>query len=194
MASRAEQLGVTLPHVKTHKTVEIARMQAPGPGAGITVSTLAEAAFYKQAGFRDITYACPLDPNKIPEAARGGAGHEWSNLLLDHPGTAAALEQYGRANNVTFAVFLKVDCGYHRAGVDPQKEESVALARQLHSSRHVDFRGILTHAGHSYHFRDSKGIRAVARQERSVMVAFAERLRAVGIEAPVVSVGSTPPQ
>ena len=192
MAARAERLGVKLrPHLKTHKTVEVARMQVPDPVGGVTVSTLAEAEFFKAGGFRDITYACPLDPNKIPEAARIGQGVRL-NLLLDHPDTAAALESYGSAHNVRFAVFLKVDCGYHRAGVDPQKPESVTLGRQLHGAPHLDFRGILTHAGHSYHCSGVDEIKAVAREERDVMVAFAERLRAAGVSVPVVSIGSTP--
>ena len=70
MKARARKHHVSLrPHVKTHKTVEIARMQVPEETSGITVSTLAEAQFYQKAGFEDITYAFPITPNKIPEAA-----------------------------------------------------------------------------------------------------------------------------
>ncbi|HEY8847824.1 MAG TPA: hypothetical protein VIO12_00935, partial [Thermoanaerobaculia bacterium] len=47
------------PHVKTHKSIEIARMQHGGAIGPITVSTLAEAEFFAGAGFRDITYAVP---------------------------------------------------------------------------------------------------------------------------------------
>lgn len=193
MAKRAQRLGVRLrPHVKTHKTAEIARLQAPGPDAAITVSTLAEARFYKDKGFQDITYACPLDPNKIPEAAQLGRDMRNFNLLLDHPDTFAALESYGQGNKIRFAVFLKVDCGYHRAGVDPEKSESYLLAEQIHNSPYVEFRGILTHAGHSYHCRGAEAIAAVARQEREIMAGFAEGLKKRGIEPIVVSVGSTP--
>ena len=70
MKARARKHQVSLrPHVKTHKTLEIARMQVPDETSGITVSTLAEAQFYQKAGFEDITYAFPITPNKIPEAA-----------------------------------------------------------------------------------------------------------------------------
>lgn len=191
MAARAQRLGVKLrPHVKTHKTVEIAEMQAPD--GTITVSTLAEAAFYRDAGFRDITYAVPLDPGRIAEAAEVAAGLRALNLLVDHPATVAALEAYGREHRTRFNVFLKVDCGYHRAGVDPGTPEAVALAKRLHQSAHIDFRGILTHAGHSYHCKGRECMAAVARQERDVMVGFAGRLKREGIGPLVVSVGSTP--
>jgi D-serine deaminase-like pyridoxal phosphate-dependent protein len=89
-------------------------------------------------------------------------------------------------------VFLKVDCGYHRAGVDPAKEESVALALRVARSQHVDFRGILTHAGHSYHGRSPEEIRTVAESERRVMVEFGESLARAGAPPPEISVGSTP--
>lgn len=193
MAKRAERLGVRLrPHVKTHKTAEIARMQAPGPDAAITVSTLAEAQFFRNAGFEDIMYACPLDPNKIPEAAQLSRGMRSFNLLLDHPDTFAALESYAQEHQIRFAVFLKIDCGYHRAGVDPEKGDSYRLAERIHNSRRIDFRGVLTHAGHSYHCRGVEAIAEVARQEREIMAGFAEGLRKRGVKPSVVSAGSTP--
>ena len=114
------------------------------------------------------------------------------HLLLDQLETATAVEAYGRDNNVGFSVFLKVDCGYHRAGVDPSTPESVQLAEQMQASTHIRFKGILTHAGHSYHCRNREEIIGVAQQERDVMVEFAERLKHHGIVCETVSVGSTP--
>jgi len=185
--------GVALrPHVKTHKTVEIARLQIPESAAGITVSTLAEARFYQNAGFDDITYAFPITPNKMAEAAELTLGMKSFHLLLDQEATATALEAFGRDNNVCFPVFLKVDCGYHRAGVDPSAPESVQLAGKMQASKHIQFKGILTHAGHSYHCRNREEIIAVAGQERDVMVKFSEGLKQHGIICDTISVGSTP--
>lgn len=193
MKERVRKQGVTLrPHVKTHKTVEIARMQVPEDTAGITVSTLAEARFYQNAGFDDITYAFPITPNKMAEAAELTVGMKSFHLLLDQVATATALESCGRDYNVCFPVFLKVDCGYHRAGVDPAAPESLKLAEKMQASSHIRFKGILTHAGHSYHCRNREEIAGIARQERDVMVEFSERLKQHGIVCDTVSVGSTP--
>ena len=57
------------PHVKTHKTLEIAKMQGGGVAGPITVSTLAEAEWFADGGFDDITYAVPIDPEKLRRAA-----------------------------------------------------------------------------------------------------------------------------
>ena len=68
MKERARVHSVHLrPHVKTHKTAEIARLQLPDKASGITVSTLAEARFFQKAGFDDITYAFPITPTKWPQ-------------------------------------------------------------------------------------------------------------------------------
>src|SRR5215472_5998505 len=70
MREKAQRSGVLLrPHVKTHKTREIARMQVGGESGPITVSTLAEGEFFARHGFDDITYAVPISPEKLPRAA-----------------------------------------------------------------------------------------------------------------------------
>ena len=193
MSARAAKLGTRLrPHVKTHKTLEGARLQVRGHFGGITVSTLAEAEFFARGGFTDITYAVPISPAKLAEAAALARRLERFGILLDDADVADAAEACARASGVRLSVFLKVDCGAHRAGVDPDLDASVALAGRLAGSPGLELRGILTHAGQSYRCRSREEIAAVAAHERYVMTAFAARLRGVGIAVGDVSVGSTP--
>lgn len=193
MKARAQTHGVSLrPHVKTHKTAEIARMQTTPAAPGITVSTLAEARFYQKAGFSDITYAFPITANKLGEAAELTADLDIFNILLDQPPTLSAVDTYGREHGIRFNVFLKVDCGYHRAGVDPAASGSFELARRLAESDAVRFKGILTHAGQSYHCSNPAEIIEIAEQERDVMSRFADQLQQNKIACNTVSVGSTP--
>jgi D-serine deaminase-like pyridoxal phosphate-dependent protein len=193
MLDRARRLNVSLrPHVKTHKTAEIARLQVGAGSTAITVSTLAEAWFFQGAGFDDITYAYPITPQKLPEAAELARAMRHFHILLDNPETFAAAHSYGKANGIRFSVYMKVDCGYHRAGVNPEKAESITLAKQLHDSEAIEFAGILTHAGHSYRCRNRSEILEVATQEREVMVRFAGLLEENSVVCPTVSVGSTP--
>ena len=205
MAERCARLGVSLrPHVKTHKCVEIAeRQRALGPpepsaghdaGAGITVSTLEEARVFAEHGFGDMTWAFPVIPGRLSEAVEI-AQRATLRLVIDSPEALAAVE----ATDHPFHVWLAVDCGYHRVGVDPESELALDLARDLArslaGSGHLVFDGILTHGGHAYDVRSRDEAARVAEQERSVMAGFAERLRhhpEGGIEVPGVSVGSTP--
>src|SRR6186997_2385179 len=56
------------PHIKTHKCIEVAKIQTAGHDGAITVSTLAEARAFAKHGFSDITYAVPIERGKFNEA------------------------------------------------------------------------------------------------------------------------------
>jgi D-serine deaminase-like pyridoxal phosphate-dependent protein len=188
MATRLKALGVGLrPHVKTHKCVEIARQQRRLGALGLTVSTLAEAKALAAAGFEDLTWAFPVILNRIDELD-DVAGEATLRLVVDSVLAVNALAASGRS----WHTWLKVDCGYHRVGVDPGSDHAVEVARRINNAPGLIFDGILTHAGHSYHGRGREDLVRVAKEERRVMADFAERLRGEGIEVPGVSVGSTP--
>ncbi|HYP53959.1 MAG TPA: alanine racemase, partial [Pyrinomonadaceae bacterium] len=193
MTARVRRLGARLrPHVKTHKCAEVARIQTRGHAGGLTVSTLAEARDFAARGFRDITYAVPVEPGKFGEAVEISKLCERFALITDDVDIPPLLDEAARRAGVTLDLFLKVDCGYHRCGVEPDRPEALEIARLIADAKGLRFAGILTHAGHSYHAGSREELLAIARRERDVMREFAARLRAEGIEVPTVSVGSTP--
>lgn len=191
MRNKARSSGVGFrPHVKTHKSIEVGRMQHGGEIGPITVSTLAEAEAFADGGFRDITYAVPIAPSreKLARAAEIARRVERLSVLIDSEPALRALEEL----DFVFDVFLKVDCGYHRAGVDPDSPDSVRLALALARSERVRFQGLLTHAGHSYNARDVEDIRRVAAEESGVLTRFRALLASEGLGDAKRSVGSTP--
>lgn len=193
MGARIAALGASLrPHVKTHKSIEVGRMQAAAGMRGITVSTLAEARAFAAHGFDDITYAVPIERGKFDAVARMNADGVRLAVITDDVAIPGPLGEAARQAGVTIDTYLKVDCGYHRCGVDPDGPALPELAQRIAERTHLRFAGILAHAGHSYKARGAAGILAVARSERDVMVAAAARLEAAGIAVPVVSIGSTP--
>ncbi len=188
MAERTRGLGVALrPHVKTHKCLEVAALQRSLGARGITVATLAEAEVFADGGFDDITWAFPLILSRVRQARRL-AERVRLGLVVDSREAVAALAREG----FPFAVWLKVDCGYHRAGVDPESELALELAERLAASPDLALAGILSHSGHAYRGRTRDEVRGAAAAERRVMADFAARLRGRGIEVPAVSAGSTP--
>jgi D-serine deaminase-like pyridoxal phosphate-dependent protein len=193
MSARMKSFGASLrPHVKTHKCVEVARIQTEGHAGGITVSTLAEARAFAAHGFRDITYAVPVEPGKFDETIELAKRCERFSLITDDREIPRQLGESARRVGVTLDLFLKVDCGYHRCGVEPDRPEALEIPRAINDAPNLRFAGILTHAGHSYHARSREELLAVASHERDLMTEFAARLRADGVEVPCVSVGSTP--
>jgi D-serine deaminase-like pyridoxal phosphate-dependent protein len=193
MSDHAHRLGVRLrPHVKTHKCAEVARLQVAGHFGGITVSTLAEARGFARAGFQNISYAVPVPLDRLDECVELQRDLESFHLLLDHPTTLRALEQSAPSHALRWSVFLKVDSGGHRAGVDPHGDGAVELARALRDSPHIDFRGILTHAGQAYGSRSRADAAEVAAHERELMLRFADRLGRAAVQVEEISIGSTP--
>jgi D-serine deaminase-like pyridoxal phosphate-dependent protein len=185
--------GVTLrPHLKTAKSIDVARHiypDAPGP---ITVSTLAEAEYFmREGGFTDITYAVGLDPGKAIRAAQIHAGGVDLKVTLDTAEQAAALGAAGRITGSCPAAFIEVDCDGHRGGIAPDDPQLIAVARALRNAG-VRLAGVLTHAGESYNLHDAEALAAAAEAERAAAVDAANALRGAGFDVPIVSVGSTP--
>lgn len=96
-----------------------------------------------------MTWAFPVILNRVP-----GLRHDLERaplrLVVDSPEAVAALEDELADSSERAHVWLKVDCGYHRAGVDPAGGLALDLARRLHDSDRLIFdassrtRGMLT--------------------------------------------------
>jgi D-serine deaminase-like pyridoxal phosphate-dependent protein len=193
MSDRLRAAGVMLrPHLKTAKSLEIGRRAVEGHDGRITVSTLAEARYFADGGFKDILYGVGVVPSKL--SAISGLRRRGVNLRMvtDNLAVAQAIADAAR-NGDTFSVLIEIDSGGGRAGLPyPELPGLIDIARVLHNAPGVELAGVMTHAGHSYHQSTPEGIAAVAEQERQAIVGAAEKLRANGIPCPIVSAGSTP--
>jgi len=193
MREHLARLGVVLrPHVKTAKSVEVARLALDGQPGGITVSTLKEAESFFAHGVTDILYAVGITPKKLDHVAdlrRRGAD---VSVILDNPDAARIVAARGEALGITFPVLIEIDSDNHRSGVKPADRALLEIGRILDASRGAELRGVMTHAGESYHCDTVEKIRAMAMQERDAVVQCVARLRADGLPCPIVSVGSTP--
>jgi len=193
MRARCAALGVILrPHLKTGKSLEVAAVADAGTHGPITVSTLKEAAYFAQGGYRDMLYAVALAPNKISQV--DALQHETGARILltvDSVETAQALAAAAHGATSRFEVLIEVDCGEHRSGVAPAADALLPIAHAFAGSP-VQLRGVMTHAGHSYAASAPEVIAAIAEDERAAAVTAATVLRAAGFACPIVSVGSTP--
>lgn len=185
MSASMRKHGVSLrPHLKTAKSAEVATLATAGEAGGITVSTLAEAEYFADHGFRDILVANALPPTKLDRAAAMIEGGVALTLVTDDVTTATAIVRHRGA----FQVLVEVDSGDRRAGVDANGVDLLEAAQALRGK----LAGVMTHAGHSYGCRSIQCIKDIAEEERATIVTAAARLRDAGMRCEVVSVGSTP--
>ena len=185
MARNLARHGVPLrPHLKTAKSIDVARMAIAGQAGGITVSTLAEAEYFVGYRIHDVLYAAGITPQKLERvvALNGYGAHVI--VITDDRDMAAIIA----AENTPPRCLIEVDTGEHRGGISPDGPELMDLAARLGRA----FAGVMTHAGHSYAGRSIAEMAAIAETERAGITRAADRLRAAGYRVPIVSMGSSP--
>jgi D-serine deaminase-like pyridoxal phosphate-dependent protein len=185
MAETLAARGVPLrPHMKTAKSIEVARLALAGQPGGITVSTLAEAEYFAAHGVTDILYAVGITPQKLTQVAKINAAGARVTVITDDADVAAAIAAHPGAPRA----LIEIDTGEARGGVAPDDAALTELAERL--GPHLA--GIMTHAGHSYAGRSAADMARIGEIERDGVVRAAERLRAAGFAVPIVSMGSSP--
>jgi len=178
------------PHLKTAKSVEVARRLMETPRGPATASTLREVEQFSGAGVTDLTYAVGIAPDKLERVNAIRRGGVDLTIVLDSLEQARAVAKSSDPLD-PIPVLIEIDCDGHRSGVKPDDRELLlAIAGELAPRAKV--RGVLTHAGDSYGARGHSALEAAAEQERLAAVQATETLREAGFPAPVVSVGSTP--
>lgn len=189
MQSALDARGVALrPHVKTHKSVAIARLQLDAGARGLTVGTIGEAEVLVEAGFGDLFIAYTLWLTD-PKAARLGALLDRAPLRvgIDSAQGAARLAAAARGRRHPLSVLVEIDSGERRTGLTPAQVADVASAAR---SDGLDVVGVYTHGGHAY--LDPSAVGPAAADEIALLGAARDALRSAGFEATVVSAGSTP--
>ena len=166
-------------------------MPAPLPSP-ITVSTLAEARYFAEAGYKDILYAVGLTPNKYKAVNALLERGVDLMVVVDSLQAAKHLAAQQRAFIMPVRVLIELDVDDHRAGVNPESDELITIATVLSEAKNCEFSGLMAHAGASYGCVSADEKVAMAQQECAQMVSAAQRLAAQNIECAILSVGSTP--
>ena len=180
-------LGVGLrPHVKTCKSIDVARRLMASASGPITVSTLKEAEQFLAHGVTDILYAVGIAPGKLNHVQSLRDQGADLCVVVDSVEAAHAVAM----RHAGIPALIEIDCDGHRAGVKPGDGALLDIADALANG--AALRGVMTHAGESYRCTSTEAIAAMAEQERCAAVDSARVLRDAGYAAPIVSVGSTP--
>jgi len=189
VAGGAERLR---PHVKTHKTREIARMEME---QGITrqkAATIAEAEMLADCGMPDILLAYNLvGPNceRMTKLVARFPQCRFS-VLADHPVGAQAMSEAMKKAGTKVEVFLDVDVGQHRTGIAPGAE-AVALYEMLARLPGLQPAGLHVYDGHQHQESGSERSAAVNQALEGVL-ALRTTLEKKGLPVPRLILGGTP--
>ncbi len=139
------------PHFKTHQSAEIGGWFRDFGVSKITVSSLRMAAYFAEAGWKDILVAFPFIPHELKQLNELSENVNIS-ILLDNPDTLAFLSKL--EHPVDF--YIDIDPGYGRTGIPSgnKKEIEKVLAASFKNPR-LKFKGFYCHAGHSYKAKEN---------------------------------------
>jgi len=177
------------PHVKTHRTPEIARRQMGGHVRGLTCATVGEVeAMAAAAGIDDLLLANEIvDPGKLGRLANV-ARNTSITLAVDDAEPIAALSHLATRAGVTVGVLIDVDIHLHRCGV-PSAAEAVRLAGLIEGSPGVQLGGIMGYEG-----RLRPNVKRRSEKIASAFTILAEvkdALQRAGFDVGIVSAGGT---
>ena len=190
MAAFARRSGLRLrPHLKTHKSLAMARRQLAAGAVGLCAATVGEAAAFAAGGVTDLTLAYPVVGARKLERLAAVCRAADLTLVADSTAVADGYQEVARQAGRTLRVLIEVDTGMGRVGATP--DAAPGLARHLSGCHGLEFHGILTHAGHAHDAEGQLGVERVAREEAAIMGAVRAELERAGHEVAVVSAGSS---
>jgi D-serine deaminase-like pyridoxal phosphate-dependent protein len=185
-ADYARQYGLRLrPHVKTHKSVELARRQLAVGAAGLSVAKTTEAEVMVESGTPDLLVIYPVVGRAKLERLTHLARRTRVTVSVDSLEVARPIAEAARQAGVEIDLLAEMDAGLHRVGVQPG-DELLALVAGLQQLKGAHWRGIAFYPGHLRGAADNlDGLRIV-------LSAAVAQLRRHGHVPEIVSGGSTP--
>jgi D-serine deaminase-like pyridoxal phosphate-dependent protein len=190
MVAKAAQMGLQLrPHFKTHQSAEIGGWFRGAGVDRITVSSIAMATYFADAGWTDITIAFPVNVRAMAElnalATRIRLG-----LLISDRSCIALLEQGLRA---PAQAWVEIDTGDGRSGsVWDADAEIAATVAAVKATSKLRFAGLLGHAGYTYRSQGGADVQEAHGRDIGRLRLAASALRAGGHHDFLVSTGDTP--
>jgi D-serine deaminase-like pyridoxal phosphate-dependent protein len=168
------------PHIKTHKSPMLAKLQIEAGARGITCQKLGEAEVMAEAGIDDILISYNLlGEEKMARLAALQAKAEMT-VAADNPTVVANLTRAAAASGRPLSVVVECDTGRKRAGVETPAE-AIALAREIAACKGLVFGGFMLYPTES-------GWEEAQKFHDEALAG----VRAHGLGAAMVSTGGTP--
>ena len=181
------------PHIKTHKTVEIARMQLE---AGITrfkTATIAETEMLAMNGFTDIILAYPLVGANIARFAKLVKAYPASRLaaLADCPELIPVISRAAEKEGAQVRLLVDIDAGMHRTGIP--FDGAAALYRQIAAAKNLTAAGLHVYDGHNHFDKAPDTRNANAKEYYAALMKIKDELEKDNFPVETVIMGGTPP-
>lgn len=186
MANKAKRNNINFrPHFKTHQSAEIGSWFRNFDITSITVSSVRMAKYFAANGWNDITIAFPVNILEIGQINELALKISLNIIIVDSDPLPNLL--MGIKNRL--GVFLKVDTGTHRTGIDPNKSDEIRqIIKTITESANLQFKGFLAHSGHTYQAKSKEEIEKIYFDAGNLL----NRLKDAFFKDAIISIGDTP--
>ena len=191
MADRLRAMPAKLrPHIKVHKSPELARLQVEAGAIGISTATIWETIVMVRSGIDSVFLVNTLAGREKLAALAEIAREAEVMVAVDDAKNTAEIAAAARAAGSKIGVLIEVDTGMDRAGVDTP-QQAVELARRVAGLDGVKLMGVTGYEGHCSLTPERELRASRQRVAMSMLVDAANQIRAAGLPCPIVSAGGT---
>ena len=192
MADTAKANGINVrPHVKVHKSVDVAKHQIADGAIGLTCATIAEAELFSGAGIKGVLWTKqPVGTNNTQRAVLLSKKDPTFMFVADDSKVVDWLEEAASAHNAKLRVVVSVYAGMTRQGIAGGKP-ALELAQKVAASKRMQFEGFMAYSGAAAH---TKGFEARTKKSMDVLADVRETrdlAKKAGLPVNIVSGGST---
>jgi D-serine deaminase-like pyridoxal phosphate-dependent protein len=194
MAEFAAARGMGLrPHSKTHKSVEIARLQVGAGALGVCCVTIGEAEVMIAGGIRGVLVTSPaVTESKIRRliALAAAAGPGGIMVVVDHARNLAELDAAAATLDHPLDVLVDYGANYNRTGVATHVE-LLSLASLAADAPNLRLRGMQAYAGNLQHIPERARREAAASELRRILLHLIQAAHGQGTPFEIVTGAGT---
>lgn len=192
MAAFTRGNGMALrPHAKTHKSVEIAKLQLAAGAVGVCCAKMGEAEALAEGGIQNILITSPVvTPQAIERLVKLNGKIGQLRVVADNPDNVDALAAAASKAGQALKLVVDIDPGIRRTGV-PSAEAALALAQRIATAPSLHFAGVQYYCGVQQHIESYADRRAAIAERMDYLRGVIDVLSNAGYAPEVVTGGGT---
>ena len=192
MAAHAKAVDIGLrPHVKVHKSVDVAKRQVALGALGLTTATIAESELMSRAGIQGVLWTKqPASANNVSRAVELSKRDPTFMFVIDDPRVADWVEEAAAAAHAQCRIAVAVYAGLSRQGIE-NGQPAIELSQKIASSRHMRLEGYMAYSGGASHTKGWEARRKKSSDDLSGVKETVELARKAGLPTDIISGGST---
>ncbi len=192
MADSVQQSGINLrPHVKVHKSVDVAKRQMKLGAIGLTTATIAESELMSDSGITGVLWTKqPASVNNLLRAIALTKRDPTFMFVIDDPAVADQVQEAAAAAKVQCRVVVAVFAGLTRQGI-ANGQPALELAKKIDKAKNIALEGVMAYSGEASHTHGWEARKKKSTEDLSGGQETVALMRKAGLPVNIFSGGST---